>query len=353
MSQKILVWGAGAIGGTVGAYLSRAGHEVAFVDSSPVHVEAIKRDGLRIEGPVSQFTTRAPAFLPDAVEGEWPIVALAVKAQHTDAACRQLMPRLAPDGYVLSLQNGLCEVVIEGLVGRSRTMGALVGFMGDQLGPGVVRFGQRAKFCVGELDGRLSDRATALGRLLKDFEPDVEVTDDIWGYLWGKLTFIALLYGTALGTSKLTELFASEPLQPVWRELAGEMVAVAVSEGATPRAFDGLEPAAFAAGGSREGARRSMQAMAALLVDSPKTHSGIWRDMAIHKRQTEVETQIGPVLQIAARNRIRVPALTRLLAMIRSVETHQIAQSDALIPELLEGWPERAPAPGASSGAAL
>jgi 2-dehydropantoate 2-reductase len=346
MSRKILVWGAGAIGGTVGAYLSQAGHEVAFVDSSPAHVEAINRDGLRIEGPVSQFTARAPAFLPDAIQGEWPIVALAVKAQHTEAACRQLMPRLAPDGYVLSLQNGLCEVVIEGLVGRSRTMGALVGFMGDQLGPGVVRFGQRAKFCVGELDGRITDRVTALGRVLQDFEPDVEVTEDIWGYLWGKLTFISLLYGTAIGTSTLTCLVASEPLQPVWRELASEMVAVAVSQGVVPRAFDGLEPAAFAAGASENAARRSMQAMAALLVGSPKTHSGMWRDIAIHRRQTEVETQIGPVLQIAARNRIRVPALKRLLTMIRSIETHQIAQSDALIPQLLERSPERFPTRG-------
>ncbi|SMF62455.1 2-dehydropantoate 2-reductase [Xaviernesmea oryzae] len=336
MSGKILIWGAGAIGGAVGAYLWKAGHEVAFVDASAAHVEAINRDGLSIVGPVSEFTAHAPAFLPDEITDEWPIVALAVKAQHTKAACRQLLPRLAPDGYVLSLQNGLCEVVIEGLAGRSRTMGALVGFMGDQLGPGVVRFGQRAKFCVGELDGRITDRATALGAMLRDFEPDVEVTDDIWGYLWGKLTFIALLYGTSLGTSKLHELFASEALLPVWRELASEMVAVAVSEGVVARGFDGLEPASFAAGASLEQARRSMQAMAAPLVNSAKTHSGIWRDIAVHKRQTEIDNQIGPVLQIAARNRIKVPALTRLVGMIHAVERQQIAQSDALIPGLIE-----------------
>jgi 2-dehydropantoate 2-reductase len=339
MGERILVWGAGAIGGTVGAYLWRAGHDVTFVDASPDHIAAIRREGLRIVGPVDQFRCTAPAFLPQDVDGKWPIVALAVKAQHTEAACAQLRPHLAESGYVLSLQNGLCETVIEKTMGRARTMGALVGFMGDQLAPGEIRFGQRAKFCVGELDGRISDRAVALGRLMADFEPNVEVTGDIWGYLWGKLGFVALLYGTALGNSTLVELFSAGSLQTVWRGLAGEIVAVAASEGVVPRGFDGFEPAAFAADATAEHASRSMNAMANLLRGSPKTHSGMWRDIAIHHRPTEIGNQIGPVIEIGLRNGIPTPVLRRLMTLIRSVETGDLAQSDALISELLPTGP--------------
>lgn len=107
MSERVLVWGAGAIGGSVGAWLKRAGHDVTFVDVEREHVAAIAGAGLRITGPVQEFTFAAPAFTPDELTGTWPRIFLAVKAQHTEAATRALTPHLAQNGYVLSLQNGL------------------------------------------------------------------------------------------------------------------------------------------------------------------------------------------------------------------------------------------------------
>ena len=70
--SRILVWGAGAIGGIIGAYLARAGHEVTFVDIERDHVAAIRGPGLHIHGPVEDFTIQAPAFLPDAQQPESP-----------------------------------------------------------------------------------------------------------------------------------------------------------------------------------------------------------------------------------------------------------------------------------------
>ena len=112
MAERILVWGAGAIGGTVGAYLRQAGHDITFVDVDPAHVAAITATGLAITGPIAQFTVQAPAFLPQDVRGTWDQIHLCVKAQHTEDATRALAPHLAPNGYVLSLQNGLCEDII-------------------------------------------------------------------------------------------------------------------------------------------------------------------------------------------------------------------------------------------------
>ena len=121
---RILIWGAGAIGGTAGAYLKRAGHDITFVDVVEDHVKAIRTSGLKITGPVDQFTVVAPAFTPDEVQGTWDMIFLAVKAQHTEAATRALMPHLSQDGYVLSLQNGLCETIIAPIIGRDRTVGS-------------------------------------------------------------------------------------------------------------------------------------------------------------------------------------------------------------------------------------
>ena len=98
--MRSLVWGAGAIGGTLGAYLARAGHDVTLVDTVAEHVDAITRGGLRIAGPIDEFTVRVPAYTPQTLTGTWDQVILATKAHHTEAAVRALGPHLAAGGCV-------------------------------------------------------------------------------------------------------------------------------------------------------------------------------------------------------------------------------------------------------------
>ena len=153
MSAPILIWGAGAIGASFGANLVRLGHKVVFVDNVPEHVAAINANGLEIVGPIVQMVVKVPAFLPEEVTGQFDRVFLCVKALHTEAATMALAPHLAADGYVVSAQNGLNELVIEKIVGRERTIGCFVNFGADYLEPGIVQYSGRGAFVVGELDG--------------------------------------------------------------------------------------------------------------------------------------------------------------------------------------------------------
>ncbi|MGI4857519.1 MAG: ketopantoate reductase family protein, partial [Janthinobacterium lividum] len=196
MDKDILIWGAGAIGGTLGAYLVRAGYDVTFVDIMQEHVAAIgdPARGLQISGPLDTFTIHAPAFTPQTLTGTWRRILLAVKAQDTLAAAQALDKHLAADGFVASFQNGLCEPYIASVVGAERTVGAFVNFGADWIGPGEVLFANRAAVVVGELDGRRSARVTQLHADLLHFEPDAIITDDIASFLWGKLAYGALLH---------------------------------------------------------------------------------------------------------------------------------------------------------------
>ncbi len=81
--MRLLIWGAGAVGGTIGAYLARAGHTVTLVDRAADHAQAINAAGLKITGPVDEFTVRAPAFTPETIEGQFETALLCVKAQDT------------------------------------------------------------------------------------------------------------------------------------------------------------------------------------------------------------------------------------------------------------------------------
>ena len=132
--MEYVVVGAGAIGGTVGARLARDGHDVLFCDADRDHVEAINRNGLTIEGPVEQFTVRAPAVLPQDLPHGLTVCLLAVKAHHTQTALATIAPRLADEGFVVSLQNGINEPAIAEAVGAERTVGAFVNFGADYVG---------------------------------------------------------------------------------------------------------------------------------------------------------------------------------------------------------------------------
>ncbi|MDE3173215.1 MAG: ketopantoate reductase family protein, partial [Gemmatimonadota bacterium] len=181
--MRLLIWGAGAIGGTMGAHLARAGHDVTLVDTVAEHVDAMTRHGLRISGPLAEFTARAPAFTPDRVRGAWDTIMLATKAHHTEGAVGALLPHLTASGCVISVQNGLNELAIARAVGPERTVGAFVNFGADYLEPGVIHYGGRGAVVVGEIDGRVTARVEAIREAWRDFDDRAVVTPDIWGYL--------------------------------------------------------------------------------------------------------------------------------------------------------------------------
>lgn len=315
-----MIWGAGAIGGTVGAYLRRAGHTVLFVDVVPEHVAEIAAGRLRITGPLAEFTTGGPAVTPDAIRGRHKLILLAVKAHHTEGAMQQLAPFLAEDGAVVSCQNGLNELVIAEAVGRERTIGAFVNFGADYMEPGHILHAGQGAVVVGELDGRTMPRTWALHRLLRVFEPDAVLSDNIFGYLWGKVGYGAILKASALTNDTIAGFIADPARGTLIRTLVREILSIAAAEGISPLGFNGFDPDAFARGDDAA-IRASMDAMAAYNRGTAKPRSGIWRDLAVRKRGTDVAAQLAPVRAAARRHGIPTPMGDRLVALIGAIES--------------------------------
>ncbi len=268
---RYVVVGAGAIGGTVGAQMLRAGHDVLFCDADADHVAAINERGLAIEGPVERFTVAARAVVPDDLPDELGAVLLAVKAQHTAAALEAVVPRLAPDGFVVSLQNGVNEPLIASLVGEERTVGAFVNFGADYLEPGRIFLGGRGALYVGELDGRRTDR---LERLLADL-PAAKETANILGFLWAKEAYGAMLFATAVSDLSIADALADPRYRIVFTQLAREVLAAAP---VPVEAFDGFDA---------DDLDGSVERLVEFNRRSAKTHSGIYRDLMVRKRPTE------------------------------------------------------------------
>jgi 2-dehydropantoate 2-reductase len=320
MSTPLLIWGAGAVGGVIGAYLARAGQAVRMVDIVADHVEAMRTGGLAIEGPVEEFSQVLDAVTPDELTGSYDRIILAVKAHHTEAALDRLVPHLAAGGFILSAQNGLNERVIAARVGAARTMGCFINFGADWLGPGRVLFGNRAAVALGELDGALTPRLAEMHALLRIVEPGAIMTDNIWGYLWGKMGYGALLFATALTNDSMSDALERPQHFAVFRALGCEVMALAAAQGIAPLGFNGFDPAAFSPTASEASTRASVAAMVAHNRKTAKTHSGIWRDLAVRKRKTEVDAHVAPMIPIGAKLGVPTPALARLVDLIHDLE---------------------------------
>lgn len=320
MAEPVLIWGAGAIGGVLGAYWARAGVPVLMVDIVPEHTAICATDGLSLEGPVEAFKQVVPSVTPDQLQGTFSRIVLAVKAQATELALARLAPHLAADGFVLSAQNGLNERVIARTVGADRTMGAFVNYGADWTGPGRILFGNRGAVVVGEIDGSRRKRTEEMFNLLQIFEPEAVLTHDIWAYLWGKLGYGAMLFATALTTDSMATNFADHERGPALMGLAREVMRTALAEGVDPKPFNGFEPAAFMPQAGERAARKSLADLAEFNSKTAKTHTGIYRDLAVRKRKTEVDPQIGTIAEIAAGHDIDTPLLSRLVELVHDIE---------------------------------
>lgn len=332
MEQAVLIWGAGAIGGIIGAHLIRAGRKVLFVDIADDHVQQMTADRVTIEGPLGGFSVRVEAITPDRLAGIFQTVLLAVKSQHTAAACQSLLPHLAADGFVVSCQNGINEPCIAGIVGRNRTIGAFVNFAGDYLAPGRLTYGLRGTVAVGELDGSFTPRIEALRSLLANFEPDAVVTNNIFGFLWAKMSYAAVLTASALTNQTIADFIGDLARRHLITHLVHEILSVAVAEGVQPLGFDTFQPMAFI---TRDTAAISatLDALAAFNRGTGKTHSGIWRDLAVRRRKTEVVAQLAPIQQIARQHRLTLPLVNALVELIGAVEDGRREQGDRLADE--------------------
>ncbi|MFK8042563.1 ketopantoate reductase family protein [Congregibacter sp.] len=333
--DPILIWGAGAIGGVLGAYFARAGQAVHMVDVVQDHVEVMRGEGLQIQGPVEEFRQQLVSDTPASLRGKFRRVILAVKAHHTDEALDALVDHLSEDGFVLSAQNGLNERRIAERIGSERTLGCFVNFGADWLAPGRILYGNRAAVALGELDGTRTQRLCDMHALFQTVEPNAVITDNIWGYLWGKLGYGALLFATALTPESMAEAMDSQAHRGVYAKLGTEVMQLAAAARIEPLGFNGFDPKAFATG-DQGGIDRSINAMVEHNRHTAKTHSGIYRDLAVRKRKTEVDAQMGIMLELGRRYSLATPAIAALCDLIHDIENNQREQSMGLLDEMLQ-----------------
>ncbi len=336
--MPVTIWGSGAIGGTLGAHMVRAGQDVIFVDRDADHVAAMRARGLRIEGFAGTFTTPPlAAYTPEEVPGPLGAVVLACKAMATEPACRQIAPLLAADGYVVSLQNGLNEPVIAAVVGAERTVAAFVNFSSDYLKPGVIAYGGTGTLAVGEMDGRITPRVEDLVARFRTQLPEALASDNVIGYLWSKMGYGCMLFGTALADASMAD--AVDRYRVALAGLGREPLAVAARLGVRPLPFDGWDPEPIMSGDPAR-LNASLDELTARMRTNLKVKSGIWRDLAVRHRRTEVDYQVMVVVAEGRRLGVPTPLCAACGRMIKEIEDGRRQMSWGNLDELAAAMAE-------------
>ena len=320
--------GAGAIGGTLAVHLHSRGVPVQVIDADVAHVTAIRENGVSLITPKGVIVARIPAFTLDDAPENLTRVLLAVKAQATTAATAWIAPRLTSDGFVASMQNGLNEEIIASFIGEDRTIIAFVDLFADVLEPGVIKDGGHGAIALGEYAGGTSQRVQTLADDLSHWG-NPTISDNVEGFLWAKLAFGAMLVTTALADDDMSALIDRH--RPTMNSLAAEVIAVADHRGLTLENFDAFDSAAFRAGVDPETNASAIGALVAWLRTQSKTRSGIWRDIAVRKRPTEVHAQYAPVLMAAKKASIAVPSLNTMVALIAQLENGETHMSESTL----------------------
>ncbi len=297
--MRIAVVGAGGVGGLFGALLSRAGEEVAFV-ARGAHLEAIRRDGLRVESSLGSFTVRAQASDDPAALGAADAVLVAVKTWQVKEVAPRLRPLLGPAAVVVPLENGVeAADDLAAALGPGPVAGGLCHVLAWIERPGAVRqTGFAPRVTLGELGGGGSERLERLAAALRRAGIETAVVPDIRTKLWEKFLIIDPL-GSVGAAVRLPvgELLAVPETRALLVAAARETEALARARGAR-LAADALE--------------RTLGWVEAL---PPEATSSMQRDVVAGK-PSELHEQTGAVVRLARASGVPVPVHEALYAAL-------------------------------------
>ncbi|MGH9372879.1 MAG: ketopantoate reductase family protein, partial [Vicinamibacterales bacterium] len=246
--MRIVIVGAGAIGGYIGARLARQGADVVLHARGP-HLEAMRSRGLRVRSAEGDFEVRPQVSGDLAATGPADVVFLGVKAHHLPGIAPQIRPLLAPDTVVVSTQNGIPwwyfqrhggELdglrlervdpggVIAAAIDASRVIGSLAYFSTEIVEPGVIHHIEGNRISFGEPDGSRSDRCRRIAEALigAGFRCPISTRfrHEIWVKLLGNVAFNPI---SALTRATLVEMVRHPEVSRVVREVMAETEAVA------------------------------------------------------------------------------------------------------------------------------
>jgi 2-dehydropantoate 2-reductase len=315
--MRIIVIGTGPIGGIIGGRLARAGSDMTFVDVDREHVEAIRAKGLQVDVPDGSFNVKISVVYPNEVQGKYDIGMIAVRSNYTPDALNTVLPRLAVDGLLVSMQNGINPPLLQDKVGADRTIGMAIRMGCRKVAPGHVQTEIRGHLYLGHLHGKTTPQLERLQQILNQVM-ETEISDNILGVLWSKLTYTCLGYYGSLADASLVTSCADQAGRRNLTEFFGEVVAVGKAASARFIPLAEYNPPDLHPGIPFEKRLDAVNEFAKSW--KPDDRKGPLRQIQKNIK-TEVDFTLAHVIREGEKQGIPTPLCRKLLEMIHELET--------------------------------
>lgn len=194
--MRAAIYGAGSLGTILGAFITKNGGEIELINRNVKHVEALQKNGAHVTGTLD-FVQKVTAYTIDKMEGIYDVIFLMTKQQDNRNVVTKLKDFLAEDGVIVTLQNGLPELLISEIVGEDRVLGCTVAWGATMTEPGVCELTSSPDsltFSLGSLSKNRNKHFDEVKHLLELMGP-VEVDENFIGTRWSKLLINASFSG--------------------------------------------------------------------------------------------------------------------------------------------------------------
>lgn len=302
--MKIAIVGTGAMGSVYAGLFASAGHEVWAIDAWREHVEAMKKNGLRLEGASGDRTVKVHATTEAKEAGPCDLVVLATKAMHVKSAAESTKPLLGKDTPVLSIQNGLGGPdMAASILGKDRVMVGVVGGFGASIrAPGHAHHNGMELVRLGEFGGPITERLKKVEETWRGAGFKVKVFDDIDQLVWEKLICNCAYSGPcALSEGTIADVMNDPDLSRVSAACATEGFLVSRKKGIR-LGFD--DPVAYV----RDFGSKIPNARPSVLLD------------LLLRRKSEIDVINGSIPRVAKTLGMEAPVNETVTALVRAKE---------------------------------
>lgn len=227
-NPRLLIVGAGAIGGVCAGFLTQSGYHVDLITKHEELAFKIQTEGIQVLSPHGQFQIKIPAFPNmEKIEGKYDLIFMTVKATDLKEAVRAVEPFMHSNSAIVTLENGICEDMVAEMVGQARVIGCIVGWGATMHSPGIVEMTSLGEFVIGNLDNSIDKRVEKVQEILSAVNP-CYISQNIYGTLYSKLIINSCI--TSLGAVcglYLGDMLASKQVRRIFIEIIRESITVA------------------------------------------------------------------------------------------------------------------------------
>jgi 2-dehydropantoate 2-reductase len=337
---RILVMGAGGIGGIVAATLTEVGSAITAVSTNELIRAAVDKSGYRVVDEGEERVVRG--WVSPAPEGRYDLCILATQPPNVEEAARTALPHLTEDAPVVVLQNGLCEERVGAIVGKQRVVGAIVAWGASMPEPGRYERTAAGGFQIGRLEGGLDPDLRRIAELLEAIGP-VTLTQNLRGARWSKLALnCAVSALQTIAGERLGPLVRVRKYRRLALEIMTEAVQVAKAEGVTLEKVAGtldLEWIALSEADRNATASVALTAKHALLLAVGLRYRRMRSSMlaAIERKRTPaIDFLNGEVVMRGARHELPTPFNARVVETIWAIAKGTIKSSRETLDRMCE-----------------